>query len=449
MKLLVFIKYIQGGCIIVKKSLKKAILASLASVALLANMGPLAVYGQDSNGLLSDVEETELEESSDDVGESEASEEEASESTEEESEDTEEESPASAIDWSEVEAAIQENMEAESIELLFESSEAIEFNENDVTSVLEGYAYYQVENFDRDFRIQYDQDELGGVLVLKVNLENNTDGQVYHNNLPRIQAAGTDEIVGESSNMMGYENEDYFDPTYQVMEAGDSKTGYLSYYILPEVMESIEANGSLNVEFFGFRNQEDYSGSEDIMANPIFMLPFSEEAAEQATATSGQYPDRIISDNMGNKTLIDEAEGINASQEEEEIVVTVDGFQISEFVPNSDYEEAVGEFPGGVVLVNVKVDITNNSEDTIDLGGVYSSLVLGGMVEVRNNNFLQEDAYGSVIEPGETGTTYQLFSIEGDLFDKFESDTFTFVPSIKTTDYDDLHDYQAIQIDFR
>lgn len=432
-----------------KKSLKKAILASLASVALLANMGPLAVYGQDSNGLLSDVEETELEESSDDVEESEASEEETSESTEEESEDTEEESPASAIDWSEVEAAIQENMEAESIELLFESSEAIEFSENDVTSVLEGYAYYQVENFDRDFRIQYDQDELGGVLVLKVNLENNTDGQVYHNNLPRIQAAGTDEIVGESSNMMGYENEDYFDPTYQVMEAGDSKTGYLSYYILPEVMESIEANGSLNVEFFGFRNQEDYSGSEDIMANPIFMLPFSEEAAEQATATSGQYPDRIISDNMGNKTLIDEAEGINASQEEEEIVVTVDGFQISEFVPNSDYEEAVGEFPGGVVLVNVKVDITNNSEDTIDLGGVYSSLVLGGMVEVRNNNFLQEDAYGSVIEPRETGTTYQLFSIEGDLFDKFESDTFTFVPSIKTTDYDDLHDYQAIQIDFR
>lgn len=419
-----------------KKSLRKLTLASLASVALLASVSPLMVYGQDSNGLLSDIEETELQEAQEDDDDEDDAENDGEDSN-------------SLIDWSEVEETIKESMEAEAIDLLFESSEAMEFSENNLISILEGYAYFQVEDFDRDFRIQYDQDELGGVLVLKVSLENDSKEAVYHNNLPYIRVAGTSEIIGESITMMGYDFEDYFDPANQLMEAGDKKTGYISYYIRPEVMEAIEESESLNLEFIGFRNQKEFTASEDIMANPIFILPFSEEAFEQAVATSGQYPDRIISDNMGTKTLIEEAEDIDASQEEEEVLVTVSGYQISEFVPNSNYEEIVSEYPGGIILINVKVEITNNSDDTIDLGGIYSSLALGGLVEVRNNLSLQADAYGSVVESGETGTTYQLYSIEGDLFDKFQDDSFTFIPSIKTTDYDDMHDYQAIQIDFR
>ena len=77
-----------------------------------------------------------------------------------------------------------------------------------------------------------------------------------------------------------------------------------------------------------------------------------------------QYPDTILDRNMGEKELLDSGEDLAATQEEEEIVVTVDGYQVSKLIPNADYAESVEEIPGGLVLVNVKVDLQNNWIDS-------------------------------------------------------------------------------------
>lgn len=444
-----------------KKSLKLVTVSSMLLASLTGLSGGF-VHAENNKTEPASAEEVEESEEVEEVEESEESEEseeveeestQANESEDEASEEGEskDEATDSKIDWSEYESSIQETMKAKKIELLYESSEPREFEENDLLTSLDGYAYFKVEDFSRDFKIQYDQNDQGGVIVLKVRMENNSDEPVFFNNFPDITPSNNSAIIGQSDAMIGSDREDYLPLGIEEQEIapGESLEGIITYYVGPDAMESIEADGSALMEFVGFRNQSDFMDAEMLLENPEFLLPLSEDAEEIAAASGEQYPDTIVKDNIGTKNVI-EQEDTDAAQEEEDLEVKVSGYEISEIVPNSANEESFKEYPGGVIAINVKMDVQNNSEDqVVDLSGIYSQLVFGGQVQVSNNNSVEDNASEAVVEPGDEGTIYQVFTIDGDLWEKYKDDSLMIVPSIRDKDYEDMHDYQAIAIEFK
>lgn len=464
-----------------KKSLSMKVLQVLTASLVLASVVAPA-YAQDDSSSESSTEEvssaegeevdapeaestdTETEEESAPAEESEAEGDEESasaeddaaegESAEGEATDAEsegEEAPAEEqSDWSDVEAAIQEAMQPEELALVFQSDESFEFEGEDVVSRLDRYALFEMTDFHRDFSVSFDdQNAQGAILAMEVTLENNSDEVVYHGNMPSMSIPGTDSLVFEYKNAVGNDFEGYFETTDQAIEPGETKTGIITMKLAPAAMEALEANGTINTEFFSFRDQEDFSGANYSLESPVFNLPFSEDAAAQAAASGEQYPDTILERNMGEKELLDSGEDLAATQEEEEIVVTVDGYQVSQLIPNADYADSVEEIPGGLVLINVKVDVQNNSDKAVRLGQSYASLVLGGLVEVRNDGMYETNDRELLVEPGETGTVYHVFPVEGELYERFKDDTFAYVPRIDNVDSEDMHEYQAIQVEFK
>lgn len=430
-----------------KKSLKVFALSSMVLLGL-SQVQLNTILAQTSQGQGVSAEETK--EESDEESKDESAEDESSEEGEEAADD--EKKSESSEDWEAFGEKIQTAMKAKNIELLYESKEAIEFEENDLVTSLDSYAYYKVEDFGRDFKIQYDQTDEAGVLVFKVRLENNSDETVYYNNAPRVETSDANTIIYDTDALVGgSEFEEYLPlgTDQQELAPGESVEGYLTYAVKPDGMEIIDADGTVVVEYIGFRDQSDFSGATELLKNPEILLPLSEDAEETAAATGEQYPDKIVSDKIGTKNVI-EQEDTDASQEVEDLVVTVSGYEISEIVPSEGSKAQFEDFPGGVVSINVKLDITNNSKDqTVDLAGVYSNLVLGDMIQYMNNNFISANDSNAEIAPGETGTTYQVFTIDGEAWEKFKEDSMMIIPSIKDKDYEDMHDYEAIQVKFK
>lgn len=62
-----------------------------------------------------------------------------------------------------------------------------------------------------------------------------------------------------------------------------------------------------------------------------FTIDLSEEGAEKTEANAVFYQDLASVDNMGEKTMIEEKEGIGQSQELGDATVTLDGYQFAEF----------------------------------------------------------------------------------------------------------------------
>ena len=422
--------------------MKKSLVVLSVSSMLLASLSPVAtldVFAQQTGQGVS-VEETEEEKESEEAGE------EADEESEEKEEST------STEDWEAFGETIKTAMKAKNIEVMYEGKNDSEFEENDLVTSLDSYAYYKVEDFSRDFKTQFDQKDLGGVLVFKVRLENNSNETVYYNNAPRVETSDANTIIYETNALLGgNEFEEYLPlgTENQELAAGESAEGYLAYAVNPDAMEIIEADGTAIIEYIGFRDKSDFSGATDLLKNPEFLLPLNEDAEETASAAGDQYPDTIVSDKIGTKNVI-EQEDTDASQEVEDLVVTVSGYEISEIVPSEGAKAEFEGYPGGVYSINVKMDIQNNSEDqTVDLGGVYANLVLGDMIQYDNNNYISANDTEAEIKPGETGTTYQVFTIDGEAWEKFKEDSMMIVPSIKDVDYEDMHDFEAIQVKFK
>ncbi len=353
-------------------------------------------------------------------------------------------------DWVDIEVSIQEGLKPERLEQVFQSEDTIEFtNDQGLISQINRYALYQLSDIHRDHRLLFgDQDQRGAVLVMDISLQNHSDEVVYHNNIPYLSLPGYDGVIVEASSSM-MNNEDLyfnFNENEQKLEAGESKEGYLVYTLSPEAMDALEQNGSIHVEFIGFRDQSDYVNATYLLENPVFNLPFSDQAAQQAIATGELYPDAVVQNNMGEKELIESAENVAVSQEEEEIVVTVDGYQITQLIPNADYAASVEELAGGLIMVNVKVDVKNNSDKAIRLGESYNKLVLGMMVEINSDFRLETNDYNLEVAPGETGTIYNVFTMEGDMYEKFKDDTFTLVPSISNVDGEDIDHIENISL---
>lgn len=354
------------------------------------------------------------------------------------------------MNWGEVETTLRKNFDADGIELIYSANveEEHTYEENDVTVTLHNYAYFEIEDFHRNYQLWFDdQKETGGVIILDVSVDNNTSDTIYHGNTPWVDFTSTGLFASSATDMLdGIESD--FDHLDRSIESKSDKRGLFAYAVSPEAMAGLEEDGTAIVELFDAYTGEDFESENRLIDSPKAVIALTEDAEEQVAGRGDLYPDKILEDNLGTKEIIESAEDLEASVESEGIEVEVEGYQFAEFTPNASEASRFTNFTSGVVIANIKLNIYNNTEDeVIDMNTVYGHLVLGGMVETMSESLLELDYYGEVIEPGDMGTYYMVFTMEKDFYDKFAEDSLSLRFDISNTDFEDLHDYGALIVD--
>ena len=75
---------------------------------------------------------------------------------------------------------LEEKTETASLDRLYENSDPMIYAENDVEVQVNGYRYYKIQNFTRNLRIPFgDQNAEGGVIVLAVTIQKMTQERLH------------------------------------------------------------------------------------------------------------------------------------------------------------------------------------------------------------------------------------------------------------------------------
>lgn len=149
-------------------------------------------------------------------------------------------------------------------------------------------------------------------------------------------------------------------------------------------------NGEVNFEAGYITNDLEGSASENILPDVVTVLPLSEEAEEKVSSAGDFYPNEVTLQNMGLKTMIEEgydAETIIL----EDIQITINGYQITEFEPS--------------------VDQTARYED---------------------------------FKEGDSATSYFVFALSGDDYELYEGRSVQLNVTVNDADYRAINDYQEL-----
>src|SRR5699024_924303 len=253
----------------------------------------------------------------------------------------------------------------------------------------------------------FDDQTDGGVLITKYTLKNDTDEDYSY--MPMIPAT----YVGAEKNLDNYrdilpEDEQLAimltsDDDYTV-KAGEEVTGYYTYPAGEDRLQDIIDAGEVEVEV-PQPKEDNEDSSTAIGKEGKFIISLSDESADknEDKASKGFYEDAVTADNMGEKEILDEEEGIDETEELGDIKVTIDRYKSNECEPKDDEEERVDlghikltlehyqfteieqnvdeasrfdSFENGIVLLTVKFDIENNSDDPIGKDSASSKLTM-------------------------------------------------------------------------
>lgn len=302
-------------------------------------------------------------------------------------------------------------------ELIYESDNGDEHDMDGFTVSLDEYALVELNDFHDNFSIPFDDQTDGGVLITKYTLKNDTDEDYSY--MPMIPAT----YVGAEKNLDNYrdilpEDEQLAimltsDDDYTV-KAGEEVTGYYTYPAGEDRLQDIIDAGEVEVEV-PQPKEDNEDSSTAIGKEGKFIISLSDESADknEDKASKGFYEDAVTADNMGDKEMLDEEEGIDETEELGDIKVTLDGYQFTEFEPNDDEAARFDSFENGIVLLTVKFDIENNSDDPIGKDSASSKLTMNdGSMYTLDEGMLLDYEFEEAIEPGDSDELLQVFLLD-------------------------------------
>ena len=336
------------------------------------------------------------------------------------------------------------------MDVVFEGSEEISISDEsgDLTTTLDGYKLYSITNFSRNAKIPFDnQREEGGIIVLHFTIKNESDEDVYVGNPPTIEFPNT--YISSINSLTSHEYEGLLKTFEAPLAAGEEMEGFLTYAITPDEMAIIEKEPKALMDLPGFRPEQEFNHETEILGAQDTTIPFSDEATESVSAAGDLYPDKMVAENWGEKKVLKEDKPKGVEGEFDDVTVKVDGYQISEFTPNSEYESSFAGFNDGVITINVPLTVENESDQTIDLSTLYAKMILGDLIEVKSDLSVQVDPEVKEIPTGESGTIYLTFLLDGELYKKFEGEDFVIFPSVSNTKYEPAIDYESIALEVK
>lgn len=172
---------------------------------------------------------------------------------------------------------------------------------------------------------------------------------------------------------------------------------------------------------------QDDSPSEDTDSNKETKEKVGEsDAGENTVGQSIFYEDDITINHMGEKEMLFANEEINETETLNDVEVTFEGYQFTQFVPNENYESDFDIFDEGIVLFTTKFHFKNNRDDEIYVGIMWDVITVNDgegdagspVISIRT----ELDKEENILEPGESTIAYQFTALAEERYEAIKDE---------------------------
>ncbi|WP_159431011.1 DUF5068 domain-containing protein [Bacillus massilinigeriensis] len=287
------------------------------------------------------------------------------------------------------------------------------------------YQIVKVTDMNDDFHIAFDDQNEGYVIIAKMKIENTLKKPMYYVPGLQIRLGGPSDYLSHNLNR-SFVKEEYPKPKGTESgkwEPGEKEEGLISFTLTNEEFESMKSVKPKLLVDGGAADNDQFSGSSKHKEVLVDFIYSDEQAKETANAPKF-YPDRLTTENMADKKMIFEKEGINETKKLGDVNVTLEGVQYTELIPTELQKERFRNFgDSGIAALTVKLKLENKSKENIDLFGVDAKLLLDDNRGTLRNDSMAETQDPKEIPAGETVEKYYVFMFRKDefgLLKKFE-----------------------------
>ncbi|API93679.1 hypothetical protein J32TS6_08720 [Virgibacillus pantothenticus] len=310
-------------------------------------------------------------------------------------------------------------------DVLYENKEPQTHDMEGVTFTLNSYTLVELNDFHRDYNIPFDDQTNGGVIIAHYSVKNDTDKDVHYMPSLYMTYTGAEKDINNYQELLPKDQQlpillspdnDY------LLEAGEEVSGYYTYPFGEDRLNDVLEVGSVEVEIpLPQTDKDDFSTS--FGEEKTFSFPLDAENQKKAAqeASEGFYEDKVTAENMGDKEMLESEEGIGESKDIDKATVTLEGYQITNFVPNE--EEAPRFQADELVLLTVKFTIDNGYDEDISKSSISSTLHLNdGKQWTLNEGMLLPYKNDDVISANDSSDLLQVFLLDKEQYEKIWKD---------------------------
>ena len=339
------------------------------------------------------------------------------------SSEIEEQKTDNKTDLDTVQKVQKEQTKAEKLTKLFEKDDVITNGDNNVNFTINGYQYLKIENFSRDFAVSYgDQNKEGGVLLVSATFKNNSDTKVYVGPGFSMSVVGYDSAIGRDEDLLENDLVGELLDKKNELKPNEELSGYVALGVKPAAMEKITESGTAEFELPGFYSKPDSFSKADTIVEPKKeSIALTNEGESSNTEASQFYEDKITTENMGTKTMIDEKK-LEKVENFENVAITAEGSQITSFEPNEEQASRFSKFESGVILITVKLNIRNDGDTPLNVDSTSATLKIGDSVKMMSENMLQTKNGADEVGKGEEATKCLVFALDKESYEKLYKD---------------------------
>ncbi|SDC41071.1 protein of unknown function [Terribacillus halophilus] len=326
--------------------------------------------------------------------------------------------------------------EAADATVFYENLEPQTHDMDGVTASLDAYSIVGLNDFHTDYSIPFNDETNGGVVLAQFTITNDTDQDVHYMPSMYMSIPGAPKQYNNYRNILPEEDQlpTKLSPDNEfLLKAGESVTGTYTYPIGESHLYGAIAAGEGTIEVPTAQTDPDDIKTA-IGRKGSFSIDFSSIGAEETETTGsesettsstdineGFYEDSATLENMGDKKMLDQKEGIGESQQLGDTTVTLEGYQFTEFTPNMEQAPRFEDF-NGVVLLTVKYTLDNQTDDNIGLSGLGSTLTVDDSWWQLNEGMLTNYRVSEIIKSGESGELLQVYVLDKEEYDKLWKD---------------------------
>ncbi|MES5848750.1 MULTISPECIES: DUF5068 domain-containing protein [unclassified Bacillus cereus group] len=309
--------------------------------------------------------------------------------------------------------------------VLFENKEPQVHKAEDVSVSMNSYTLVELNGFHTDFNIPFNRQTEGGVILVNYSVKNSSAKDIYYMPALDMSFTGAQKVYSNYKDLIPKEDQlpTKLAPTNDyLVKAGETISGYIAY---PFGKDDLEKISSLSTVSVTVPTAQANKGKFDapIGSPGSFSLSLNKQGAEKVATDKAFYQDKATANNMGDKKMLKEKSSINNSQELGAVHVTLDGYQFTQFTPNSVEAPRFANFKNGIVLLTVKFKLDNKDTQDVSLSPISSTLrVNDGTQYTINEGMLLNYDYNASVKTGTSGELLQVFILDQEQYEKIWKD---------------------------
>lgn len=295
---------------------------------------------------------------------------------------------------------------------------------------IDEYQITKVSDVNRDSEYLFKGAQEGYVVTALTTYENKRSNPVYYAAFSSLLMDDRYDVVyGDKYKLIPREIALVSDDPAGVNKypPGFKKQGFLSFVMTNEQYDKLETTSPKLIIEGGASEREDMR--ESFREEAVFDFIYSGDSEEAVATGPAFFRDDLTNQNIASKTMIFEKTDIGQKLELEGVGVTLEGVQYTEIEPTEQYKSTFRNFADdGIIALTVKLNVDNQSEETIRLDGI------GSILSVDDNDFrylyqgsLEPDT-SKKLKPSESGEKLHVFLMDKYQFDRHEKFELIFGP---------------------